>query len=177
MDNLEKYIRDNKGVWDDLKAPSDAWNKIELELDEKTPPKQSLSKWSKFLFLLVGLALISAIIYPKLVQSDIQETDSDQKMQFAEIPDYKETEQFYKNSIDLSLVALQNLGADATLLEDLSQLDEIEKELRAEYKESQGAYKKDILHALIQNHKTKLGLIERVLEELENKQNERDDII
>lgn len=177
MDNIEKYIKGNTESWDNLKAPPMAWGKIEAELNKEEDSKNKFSRWGKLLLLLSGIILLAIITIPQIINSKSQESTPSEILQFAEVPDYQETEHFYKTNIDLSLVALQKLDPDATLLNDLSQLDEIEKELRAEYAASQGAYKENILHALIRNHKIKLELLEIVLEELQKTQIEQDEII
>jgi hypothetical protein len=175
MDKLEKYIREHRDKWDDLRAPQSAWNKIEQGLDRSSNEGMRKTKWSRFILILISIVVVIGLVYT--LNKSFEPNDPQEILQFAEVPDFLETEQYYKSSIDVNLVILKNISADATLLDDLSQLDENERELRAEYQSSQGAYREEILQALILNHQTKLGLLQRVLDELKNIENENDEFL
>jgi len=175
MDNLEKYIRDNRDNWNDRETPANAWERVEKELESESPKESNISGWPKMLMVLIGIGIAVTLFF--VLKSADPVVGENELLQFAATSEYQETEQYYRSTIELNLVTLKNLTSDATLLEDLGQLDEIEKELRTEYTLAQGAYKEEILHALIINHQTKLGLLERMLEEIKNMKNENDEFL
>ena len=170
MDKLEKHITQNKEKWDDKKAPDFLWEKIEKNLDPTPKSKPVTKGWIGYIIVGIAIGLLATFLFSQLSQDQKLETASSIKnpMEFAQLEDFQETEHYYLASIKMSLEELKKMEVDATLMEDLSQLDRLDKQLRQDYKAAQNGYKEQILHALIVNHQTKLGLLERVLTELKN---------
>ncbi len=170
MDKLEKHITQNKEVWDDKKAPDFLWDKIEKNLDPIPKPTSASKGWIGYIIVGIAIGLLATFLFSQLSQEQELESASslENPMEFAQLEDFQETEHYYLASINMSMEELKKMKVDATLMEDLSQLDRLDKQLREEYKAAQNGYKEQILHALILNHQTKLGLLERVLTELKN---------
>ena len=168
MDKLEKHIYQNKEEWNDRKAPDFLWDKIERNLDPEQTLKSTSTSWIGILLVGIVIGLLATYVFSQFTENQSSSIPSrlDNPLEFAQMKDFQETEHYYLASINVRMVALKKMEVDATLMEDLCQLDIIEKQLREEYKEAQSGYKEQILHALILNHQTKLGLLKRVLSEL-----------
>ncbi|MFT4565291.1 MAG: hypothetical protein ACI9FN_000243 [Saprospiraceae bacterium] len=168
MDKLEKHISQNREAWDDKKAPDFLWNKIEMNLEPT--PKSASKGWIGYVIVGIGIGLFATFLLSQFNKEQDVDTSSslENPMEFAQLEDFQETEHYYQASINMSMEELKKMKVDATLMDDLSQLDKLDKQLRKEYKAAQNGYKEQILHALIMNHQTKLGLLERVLTELKN---------
>ncbi len=164
MDDLEKYIRDNSALWDEHKAPNELWQKITTVLDEPHPNNKSVivPKWMLWTLLLIAIALIGYLLLPANHSSPSQNTAP----QYALQEEFLEAEQYYHSTINQQFIELQQFTFDATLLDDLSQLDRTEKQLKTELSSAQGIFKERIIQALILNNQIKLGLLQRVLTEL-----------
>lgn len=178
MEKLEKHIINNRDQWDDQKAPDHLWDRIETQLDtSKEVGKSSDSKFWKGGFLLLVIGMATAGLFFMIASDTEEEMTSQAPLEFAGLGDFQETEHYYLTSIYSNLKELEKLDVDATLLEDLNQLDLQDQELRKEYENAQHGYKEQILHALIINHQTKLGLLQKVLLEMNNKKNTEHEIL
>jgi len=168
-DRLEEFITANKEQLNTKTAPDELWGKINDELDSSKTTGSS-NPWKKvsiILFLIV--ALLFVLIWIRSDSETEDESRTLQPLEFAELDDFKETEHYYLSSINVSYDKLKQFDVDATLEKDLSLLDENSQELLEEYKLAQGAYKEQVLRALIQNYKTKLQILENVLYSHETK--------
>lgn len=164
-DKLERFIRDNRERWDDKKAPDNTWANILNKLPQN--PESDKKIWKKIalaLTLFLAMLILYLILTPRADSSDNQPT---QLLEYAEIPDFKETEEFYMSAIFASQQEVYEQHIDATLEQDLSLLDQSTKELREEYLSAQGAYKESILRSIILNHQMKLQILERVLKNIQ----------
>ena len=167
-DDLEKFIEANRAKWDDQKAPEGIWDRIENDLDQ---PIRARNSWKLFSIFL-AVTLLSILSYFLITNSSgNMDNNQEEVLEFAEVEDFKETEHFYLSSIQVSYEKLNLHGIDATLESDLTLLDSNYKELIEEYKLAQGAYREQVLRAIIQNHKTKLEILERVLLDVELSKN------
>lgn len=164
-DRLEKFIRDHRDEWDDKKAPDEAWTNILNGLPSAPIPEKSI--WKRATILL-GFVVILLLTYLLVNQpSDSENTQQVPILEYAELPNFQETEEFYISAIFTSQQKVSEQHIDATLEEDLSLLDQKIQELRKEYVTVQGAYKENVLRAIILNHQMKLQILERVLQNIQ----------
>ncbi len=167
--NLEEYIKKNKEHWNDKSAPEHIWSNIENELDH--PRDYGHGRWKKIILtilIIIGLLVIYNLLTSKGDSFTTQSKNS--KLEFAELENFHETEQYYQSAINVYYEKIQKYNVDATLEEDLRLLDENYTELLEEYKNAQGLYKGQVLRAIILNQKTKLQILENVL--FDHEQNE-----
>ena len=85
-----------------------------------------------------------------------------------EMKQYKETEAFYNTQVIRKLDQLTDPKIKRNVENDLKQLDEIYNELKSEMLNTQHANSSMMIDAMIQNHKTKVEILENIL----NKQNQ-----
>ncbi len=174
-DKLREYLRDHREDLDDLKAPTGLWDKIEPQLD---PKPRGYLRWAG---ITLGLVIIGLVAYHWGQQnqaskpSDIQNLIDIQQeaLQYADIPDFNETQQYYQMEVVQVLNKLKSKNVENELLEDLKQLELIEQELYKELQEAAGIYKEHVLQAMIQNQQTKLNLLLNVLNEIKHSEEQK----
>ena len=175
-DYIERFIQDNLENWNDKKAPDGLWDKIEDDLN--FPVDNANTPWARIIILLSVIIGLLIFLNYLIGTNNKKSTDNGELLEFAELEGFHETENFYISAIEVSYEKLRIHDVDATLEEDLSLLDQNYKELIEEYKVAQGAYKEQILRAIIQNHKTKLEILENVLYHIQqNDKNETPTIL
>lgn len=170
-DPLRSFIEDNKARFDEHKAPTGLWGEIEKSLP-KASPKNTPWKWFGLIAICVVLA-ISVTTYfagqsDHLEQEISPDVEDEQILEFAQLPDFNETQQYYATQVNETWTELKKLHYDATLEKDLGLLDEQDRDLRIELNSAEGIYKEHVLQALIQNQQIKLNLLMDVLNEIKN---------
>lgn len=179
-DKLGAFINANRSSFDDLKAPRGLWDQIEPELD---PEPKGYWKWAVGI---VGIIIVVAGAYMMGQQSISQDAPDneiqqflnlqDEALEYANLPDFKETRQYFDMQIVQVYNEVKRKNSDATLLEDISQLDVIEKELIQELEEAEGVYKEHVLQAMIRNQQTKLNLLLDVLDQINQSEQQKKNI-
>lgn len=219
MDNLEKFIQDNRPDFDSETPNVDVWAGIESDLDddihrfirsnrasfdtetpnlkvwaaidkrlpktaekpaeltvEKTVEKAveltvvkhfAVKQWALRIAAALTLLVIgaSAGFYFKTKQEAVDVAQTVDKI----APDFREAEQFYAQKVQTQLVKFTSLqqNADPSVLADLKQLDAVQKELKQELDDAPNATREEIVKHMIDNYKIKLGILERVMQHLD----------
>ena len=164
---LKDFVKKYRKEWDDKKAPDDLWFQINEELD--TDNNLFNKSWFKVIALLAIITIIlilHSIILKKDTTTKLEPTQD--FIEYAALEEYEEAQFYYLTSIDLKEKKLNEYSIDATLKRDLALLDESFEELEKEFKNTQGIYKEEVLKAMIQNHRTKLSILETVLYNYQN---------
>jgi hypothetical protein len=211
MDNLEKFIKDNRPDFDSETPNLDVWAGIENELNDEilnfvrsnragfdseipnlkvwaaidkqingTVEKQvekpvelvvenrfAFKQWALRIAASLTLLIIGAGagFYFKTKQEAVEMAQTVDKI----APDFREAEQFYAQKVQNQLVKLTSFQpqTDPSVLADLKQIDEIQKELKQELDEAPEATREEIVKRMIDNYKIKLGILERVMQHLD----------
>jgi hypothetical protein len=215
MDNLEKFIHDNRPDFDSETPNLDVWAGIEDDLDdeihhfvrsnrasfdtempnlkiwaaidkqlpqtvekpvelgiektvEKTTEKRfAFKQWAFRIAASLTLLIIGAGagFYFKTKQEAVEIAQTVDKI----APDFREAEQFYSQKVQNQLVKLASFQptTDPSVLADLQQIDEIQKELKQELDDAPNATREEIIKHMIDNYKIKLGILERVMQHIE----------
>ena len=178
-DKLRDFIGQNSESFNELKAPKDLWNNIEPQLDPNKGPGNSL-KW--ILAALCVIALVVTAYYwgstskkKPTPQTEMQQMFDIQTeaLEYADIPDFMETQQYYEMEIHQVYDELLATDPDSALIRDINQLDAVQEELLHDLKEAEGVYKEHVLHAMIQNQQTKLNLLMDVLDQIKTSEQEK----
>jgi hypothetical protein len=175
-DALEKFITENRAQFDDKDPNPLLWGKIESHL--AVPSERVEINWWKYVSV-AAVALV-LILFGTIVGMQMN-SDYSQSQEFVE---YEKAEQYFSSQVNQKLKTLANFEYDASVEEDLRQLDEIYEELRQELMHSENPNKQHLIDAMIMNYQTKISILERVLEkmdtheplDLNNNENEKTNI-
>jgi len=178
-DRLRDFIGQNSESFNELKAPKDLWNNIEPQLE----PNKGPGNWLKWILAaLCVIALVVTAYYwgsaskkKPTPQTEMQQMFDLQTeaLEYADIPDFMETQQYYDMQIQQVYVELLATDPDSALIQDISQLDAAQEELLQDLKEAEGFYKEHVLHAMIHNQQTKLNLLMDVLDQIKTSEQEK----
>lgn len=162
MDQLEKFIKNNRAEFDSSNPDPGLWNAI----DDRLPRKEAkrLTIWKLTSVAAVGLVLILSGVIVGMSMSDNNMEST------AEYMEYREAQQYYNMQLQQRVSALSQYTYDPTIDDDLGELQEVYNELTTELEDGMEPNKNDIIQALIQNYQTRVNLLERVLERLEEGQ-------
>jgi hypothetical protein len=165
-DNLEKFIRKNRAEFDDRKPPQDIWSAIDQHLDKSS--KKSARRIPIWRYARVAAAAVFLIGTGVLIGLELN-NQSAEPLSFEEaFPEYFEAEQYYQKEVKTKIAQLANYNGDAEINDDLKQLDEIYEELKNDLSEAPKDQQEQIINAMITNYRTKLSILERVLERIQS---------
>ena len=203
MDNLEKFIQDNRTAFDSETPNLSVWARVENDLNadvenfvranrvdfdteipnlkiwaaidktvnksaDKTAENRLLYRqWFGRIAAAVALLIVGASggFYLKTKQEAREIAQTVEQI----APDFRQTEQFYKQKVQAELVKLASFQpeTDPSVLADLKQIDDVQKELKQELDDAPVSAREEIVKRMIDNYKIKLGILERVLQHLE----------
>lgn len=165
-DNLEKFISENRQEFDDRQPPGNIWLSIDRHLDQKNKkPARRISIWR---YAQVAAAAVFLIGTGVLIGLNFNNRPSEALAIEKEFPEYSETEQYYKKLVKNKVDELGNYNYDSSINDDLKQLDKIYEELKKELSEAPEDKQEQIINAMITNYRTKLSILERVLERIQS---------
>ncbi len=199
MDNLEKFIHDNRTAFDSETPNLSVWTGIENDLNadvenfvranradfdteipnlkiwaaiDKTVNKSAQKRmlyrqWFGRIAAAITLLIVGASggFYLKTKQEAREIAQTMEQI----APDFRKTEQFYTQKVQAELVKLASFQpeTDPSVLADLKQIDEVQKELKQELEDAPVSAREEIVKRMIDNYKIKLGILARVLQHLE----------
>jgi hypothetical protein len=176
-DRLEKYIVEHKEEFSDREAPSALWDKIEIQLDGQQPEKKIKSIRPLFIFI-SGMA--ASLIIGILGVVGYQYTSGDKYTRMVSSPsivEYQKLEEYYIREVNHKLKNLSAIKVDKTIKDDITQLDAIYHELKAELLASGNMNNHEIIEALIKNYKTKIELLEFIQQKHDKASQDEDETI
>ncbi len=163
-DKLRRFMMDNREAFDDAEPPLRTWNRIEKQLPSQQARAIRLWKYSAVAAVALLLVAMGVIIG--------MSTDQNSLSNSPEWAEYQETEKYYSNQVNAKMENLREYQHDPSLDEDMRQLDEVYADLKTELKQSENPNKKILIDAMIINYRTKLSILEKVLEKLEEEGND-----
>jgi len=167
MEKLEKFIQDNRTSFDDKTPDRSIWIGIEQKLDKRGNHKIFHLKWFK-----VAVGVILILCCGILIGLNINSVGS-ATLNYAANPEllkYKDAESYYALQVNLKYNELKDTTTKANVDEDLKQLDIIYQQLKDEMIRSNYTNTEILIDAMIKNHKTKIEILESIL----NKQNQNE---
>ncbi len=183
-DQLEDYIRENREAFDDAVPSLKVWAAIDKELSTQphsdTDTQQtgrSISLWrivtiAASVVLLLG---VGAILGSQLSSGNgIEETLASDSEISREVEDMKS---YYETQIKSTEAKLVHYNERKNIAPDLEQIDEHLEELAEELKSVPAGSEEQVINAMINSYQAKAAILEKVLENLENKkgQNNKND--
>ncbi len=157
-DNLEQFIQENRKQFDVAVPSSTVWSKIDAALpkeEAKVIPFRRLVSMAASVVVLLGMGVLIGLQLAPQADSSIAEL----------APEFQEIEQYYSNKVNYQLAQLAKYQAsnDPLIHQDLAELDQWLEQLQHELLEVPKGQKEEIINAIINNYKTKLNILERVL--------------
>ena len=162
-DKLKGFIQKHRDQFDDAVPGAHVWAGIEKKLPNTQAKSVMLWKWTAA--AAVALLLIASGVIIGLSSNSYNSPD------YAAMQEYAETEKYYVSQVNEKLSAIERQYDDPSLREDLKQLDEIYDELKLELASSDHSNKSEIINAMIMNYQTKVAILEKVLEKVEEAKN------
>ncbi len=165
-DNLEKFISENRPDFDDKKPPKDIWRAIDQHLDQKGEKSARLIPiWRYASRIAAAVILIGSGV---LIGLNLNNQSSDVVAVEEVFPEYFEAEQYYQNEVKEKVAQLASFNHDTEIIDDLEQLDKNYEELKNELSQAPPDKQEQIVNALITNYRTKLSILERVLDRIQS---------
>ena len=167
MDNLEKFIRNNRNDLDRYDPSPEIWSGIREKTGER---KKILRAWlsaAATITIVFGISLFAYIIYLK--NSHQREAGNLYQQEF------KETEYFYNTMVNSLYQEAKPLLTDHPDMEkelkvDLEHIDKICSEIKRDLNDN--VDNQEVIEALIRNYKIKIQLLEEMLTTLKENENE-----
>ncbi len=163
QDRLEKYISEHIDAFDSHDTPPMVWDKINDRLGEKKNRRIRL-------FRMLKVAAVGFIVLSAGLLIGLQLANNDPTKSSKNLMEFVQAEQYYKNQVNVKWSEYQSLGVETnSVAEDLLQLDDIYKEMKNELLENPDMNSKKVINALIKNYRTKIDLLETVLDKTKNR--------
>ncbi|MFK8101714.1 MAG: hypothetical protein AB8G15_04295 [Saprospiraceae bacterium] len=163
-DNLEDFITENRAAFDEATPNLKVWADIDKRIDQ---PQSSRSIFPVLRKLAAVFALLGIGALIGISMLNQKQLGSDNNLA-ALGNEYQEIEAFYQVQISQKVAQLANFQYDQSIKEDLVQLDEFLEELKVALQEAPKEKEEEIINAMINNYKTRVELLERVLEHLKS---------
>jgi preprotein translocase subunit SecF len=163
--NIEDFIKQHRDQFDDQRPDRSLWLEIERNLNT-TDAKEKVFRIS---FLKIAASVVFILSVGVLI--GIKMTSPTNELNYAispEMKQYKETEAYYRTQVKLKLNELKDPVVKSNVENDLKQLDEIYNQLKTEMMNTEYTNSNMMIDAMIKNHKTKVEILESIL----NKQNQ-----
>ena len=161
-DRLEEFIKENKASFDDLKAPSGIWDRIETRLEPEVAVRPVHHLWKWMAVAASGLLLIAVgYIFGMKTQSTPEIAGWDE---------YLEAEKYYEARIERKMDEIKKLPVSQEVINDIQVLDEVYAQLRKQLLEDPDADAELLLSAMIRHQQQKLEVMEKILDRVDKYQ-------
>jgi len=162
MDNLEKFVLENREAFDDAVPGLKVWAGIDRHLEQR--PNQRIV-WMKRLRVAAAVALLLATgcaIGAHLANS------ANKAKSLADIsPEHAEMERYFKTQVQDKMAQLASYRQDAYVKPDIQELELIYEQLKTELQQAPQGAEPQIIQAMINNYQTKIDILEQVLEKVQ----------
>ncbi len=177
MEKLEKFILENRDSFDtetpDLRVWADLNHRLN-EQEESKPQAKVVSLWA-FLPKMKVAASIALLMATGIAIGFYLKSNSEPPSLADISPEHAEMENFYKREIEKKEKLLVQVANTETpvpeVQQDLASIDQIMLELREELTNAPRGSREQIIRTMIESYKTKVDILERVLEENKNHSN------
>jgi len=164
MDKLEHFILTNKERFDTAEPPAGLWDNIEKELPREEKKIRPIRFW-------MSMAAMGAVLFFAGIGVSNTFNKSDEP-EFANLPieiqsEFVEAEKYYQHQVNLKLQKLEQYDQKDEVVKDLDQLDKVYDEMRKELISAQGLDNERVVKTMIDNYRTKVDILEKVLDKLD----------
>ena len=172
-DQLEDYIRDNREAFDDAVPSLKVWAAIDKELgNQKDMTVHAVRRFSLRRVLAIAASVILLLGLGVLLGSQLNSGNGSQKNLASDNDIFREVEDmksYYEAEIKNKEAQLINYNEGKNIAPDLAQIDQHLEELVEELKSVPSGSEEQLINAMIKSYQAKTAILEKVLENLENK--------
>ncbi|HFA49487.1 MAG TPA: hypothetical protein ENJ95_10785 [Bacteroidetes bacterium] len=162
MDNLEKFILENRAAFDSEVPSLKVWSNIDRKLDGRPKPRIVWMRRLRAVAAVAILLVIASVIGFKMGAS------SAGAKSLADIsPEYEEMEQYFNQQIHEKLAQLASYKQDGFVKKDFQELDAVYEDLKKELQNVPEGSEEKVIEAMIGNYQTKINILEQVLEKVQ----------
>lgn len=165
--DVEAFIESNRADFDTEIPNLKIWAQIDKTVNQSTEKRLILRRWLVRSAAAVALLIVGATTGIALYEKRGDAIVEKQVEQVA--PDFQNTEKFYDQQVQAKLTKLASYqNTDPSVFSDLKQIDAVQEELKAELNDAPTSTREEIVRRMIENYQIKIGILERVLEHVEN---------
>jgi hypothetical protein len=164
MDNLEKFIKENRSAFDVYKADRQIWRRIKARLHSKYYSTRILLFRAAMILIIFGTAFT---IYKLAVNRTLYENiTNDNSERYLKQSQFKETEIYYNNLINnlyrkASPLLTGSPEIENEIKSDFTILDSLCIDIKSDLKDN--VDNQEVIEALIQNYRVKIQILEDML--------------
>ena len=161
--DVEGFIKDNRKNFDTEIPNLKIWAQIDKTVNRPAQRRHILRGWFLRSAAVIALLILGATTGVFMMEKRADALVEKQLEQVA--PDFQKTEKYYNQQVQARLTQLASYkNADPSVLSDLKQIDMVQEELKAELENAPASTREEIVRRVIDNYKIKIGILERVLE-------------
>ena len=166
-DHLEDFIKNNREDFDFREPKETLWSAIEKELPEQKKGGGKVKRmiW-RSMSIAAGLVLLVGLIGTWAYNYGVQQGEINSLADIS--TELGEVERHYKGEIKEKLGQLVAIHKDAGVTEDLKEMESFLNELKQDLAETPVHEREVVIQAIIENYRSRVELLERVLDRLPN---------
>lgn len=163
MDNLEKFIRENRAAFDTEVPRLDVWAKLDKHLDSQRPPARVVFMKRLRVAAAVLVLLTAGGLGGAYLTGSSRTVES-----LADVsPEHAEMERYFNSQVEEKMAKLASYKQDGVVKADIKELDETYEQLRKELQTAPEGADEKIIQAMIETYQTKISILQQVLEKVE----------
>lgn len=166
---IRQFIQENRAAFDTEEPPRMVWENVEKTLPRKRVHIGRIIRMAAAVALLLGLGIVIGRYIAPPPKAGLSLSDISQE--------YAELEGFYTQKINQNINLLKAQKPDDKALIDIEELEKEFDKLKQDLHQT-NASDEQIIHAMIENYRTKIDILERVLNRIthtaKNTDNEKD---
>ena len=166
MGNLEKFIKAHRDQFDDSNPDPALWDRIASRLPQQRDNTRRIIMWKWIAAAAVVVALVMSGVVAGLYMG---RGTPGQNPDYAE---FMQAQQYYNLEYNKKKSELSHYAYDPMVDKDLNELDEMYTDLSKEFMTTDEPDKSELINAMIQIYKSRIALLECVLNRIEQSNNE-----
>lgn len=169
---IEFFIEKNRADFDSAQPSEQVWGNIEKALKFRNEPLLVVSWQRQLLRAAAAITLILSCFGAGIWYARSGGNLPKSEMALSDVsPEYAELEEFYKRDIAGKQEKLAQFASERQTVDgDIAQLDQMMNELKNELAHLPPGNREQVVRAMIENYKSKAAILEKVLEHLDNQQ-------
>ena len=176
-DRLEEFIAKQRSEFDSETPPPMVWMNIEKHLDKNAESKTVVKELkSPSIMRVMQIAAMFVVVMGVGLLIGLQlNKGQDNAYGNPQLQEFVEAERHYSDEIDKMWTVVNTMDVDEKdrLNEDMKALDNVYEELKSELLSNPKADTDRVVNAMIDNYRTKIDILETVLNEYKEKTNKQ----